>query len=151
MAKDRKDAPADAELIIDVSPNADTATQAAPPAPTTPVVYYVRGGGRKKKRRTTRGLRDVQNFERGVTRSGETLSRAIMRGLKRYDRLRDKSSRKKRDGAIRDALDNWSRAAGRALRVASDAPYDFTKEINTKRFSRQLRDTVRMFSLPIFR
>jgi len=150
MAKDRKDAPGDSELIIDTSPSADTSTQAPPPASTTPAVYYVRAGG-KKKRRTSRGLRDVQNLERGVTRSGETVARAVMRGLKRYDRLRDKSSRRKRDGAIRDALDNWSRAVGRTLRVGSDAPYDFTKEINTKRFSRQLRDTVRMFTLPIFR
>ena len=106
---------------------------------------------KRKKRRYSRGLKDVQNLERGLTRASKRISRALDRGLSRYIRLRDRSSRRKRDGAIRDVLKNASRALGRGLRAGSNAPYDLIRDINTKRFSRRLRDTVRYLTPPLFR
>lgn len=125
---------------------ATAGTTGAPEAADTTGTIVIRS--KKKKRRSSRGLRTVRNVERGTRRSTKRVSKAVFRGLARFDRLQDKSSRKKRDGAIRDALENWSRAMGKTLRVSSNAPYDFVREVNTKRFSRQLRDLVRVFTIP---
>jgi hypothetical protein len=115
----------------------------------TPQVYEVRRGRKKKK--YSRGLKDVQRFEDGLTTAAKRVGRAVERGLRTYRKRRNKSARKRKDGAIRDGLDNVSIGLGRTLRVASDAPYDFTKKVNSKRFSRQLRNTLRFFTLPFFR
>jgi hypothetical protein len=107
--------------------------------------------GKRKKRKYSSGLKEVQKAELGFVKASQRLSRAAERGLRTYRKRRDKSARRKKDGAIRDALENWSRGLGRALRVGSNAPYDFAKEVNTRRFSRQLRDTIRFITPPLFR
>ena len=114
-----------------------------------PQVFEVRRKRGKKK--YSRGLKDVQRFEDGLTTAAKRLSRAVEKGLRVYRKRRNKSARKRKDGAIRDGLDNLSIGLGRTLRVASDAPYDFTRKVNSKRFSRDLRNTLRFFTLPFFR
>jgi hypothetical protein len=114
-----------------------------------PQVFEVRRKRGKKK--YSRGLKDVQRFEDGLTTAAKRLSRAVEKGLRTYRKRRNKSARKRKDGAIRDGLDNLSIGLGRTLRVASDAPYDFTRKVNSKRFSRDLRNTLRFFTLPFFR
>jgi hypothetical protein len=107
--------------------------------------------GKRKKRRYSSGLKEVQKAELGFVKAAQRLSRAGERGLRTYRKRRDKSARKRKDGAIRDALENWSSGLGRALRVGSDAPSDFAREVNTGKFSRQLRDTIRLITPPLFR
>jgi hypothetical protein len=68
-----------------------------------------------------------------------------------YRRRENRSSRKKRDGALRDVVENVGKALGRGLRSGSDAPYEFAKAINSRRFSKQVRDAVRIVVPPIFR
>ena len=114
-----------------------------------PIVIKLRGN--KKKRKYTRGTKDVQRLERGVTKASRRLSRAVASGFATYEKKRNKSSRKKRDGAIRDAIENWTRAYGRAIRKGSDAPYDVAKALNTKRLSRPIRDAIRLVTPPLFR
>lgn len=106
---------------------------------------------KRKKRKYSSGLKDVQRLELGLTRASNRLSRAVSDGLRTYRRKRDKSSRKKKDGAIRDAVENWSKGLSRTIRVGSDAPYDVGKKVNTSRFGRQLRDAVRLIVPPLFR
>src|SRR6185503_483168 len=93
-------------------------TSEASPAPSYtrafPVVIKLKGN--KKKRKYTRGTKDIQRLERGVTKASRRLSRAVASGFATYEKKRNKSSRKKRDGAIRDAIENWTRAYGRATR-----------------------------------
>src|SRR6185503_12250938 len=94
-------------------------TSEASPAPSYtrafPVVINLKGN-KKKKRKYTRGTKDIQRLERGVTKASRRLSRAVASGFATYEKKRNKSSRKKRDGAIRDAIENWTRAYGRATR-----------------------------------
>ena len=115
-----------------------------------PIVINLKGK-KKNKRKYTRGLKDVQRLERGVTKASRRLSRAVASGLATYEKRRDKSSRKKRDGAIKDAIENWTRAYGRAVRKGSDAPYDVARRLNTKRLSRPIRDAIRLVTPPVFR
>jgi hypothetical protein len=117
---------------------------------TTPVVYDLRTKRRKKKK-YSRGLKDIQRLEDGLSRASQRLGRSVERSLRTYRKRRNKSARRRKDGAIRDGLENVSIGFGRALRVASDAPYDVARKVNNKSFSRRLRNTIRAFTLPVFR
>lgn len=106
---------------------------------------------KKKKRRYTNGLGTIQNVERGVTRSLDTVSEGIAKVFSEYTKRSKKSSFKKRDGALRDGLENWTRALSKGMRVAGKAPYQFVKEVNSGRSSKRLRDTLRSLTPPPLR
>jgi hypothetical protein len=124
---------------------AGASSAAAPPL----VIEEVRT--KKKKRRYTSGLVTVQNVERGATRSLERVSAGVARMFRVYSERREDSSRKKRDGALRDALENWTKAMSKGMRTASKAPNDFVKAANRGRGSKRLRKTVRAFIPPPLR
>lgn len=106
---------------------------------------------KKKKKKYTAGLKDLQRVAHGFTDSSERLSRALTRGIVRYRRVQNKSARKKRDGGITDFFDNWSKGASTGIRVASRAPYDFARRVNTKPYTRFVRSTVGLTLSPFFR
>lgn len=106
---------------------------------------------RKRKRKYSRGLKDVQRWERGLAKGSRRVGRAVSAGLDRYFDRRERSSYKKRDGAIRDALKNWSKALGKTMRKASDAPYDVTKAFDTKSVRRTVKFGARTLALPFLR
>lgn len=115
------------------------------------ILYEVKRKKRRKKKKHTRGLKDLQRVAHGITDSSETVSRGLFRGIVRYRRAQNKSARKKRDGGITDFIDNWSKGASRGIRVASRAPYDFARRVNTKPYTRLVRSTVGLTLSPFFR
>jgi hypothetical protein len=106
---------------------------------------------KKKKRRYTKGLRTIQNFERGVARSLDVLAEGFARVFSEYKERSEKSARKKRDGALRDGIENWTKAMGKGMSVSSKAPYDFAKTVTRGRASKQLRRTLRALTPPPLR
>ena len=121
---------------------ADASTPTPPEAPAEasqtagePIVVKV--GKKKKKRKYTRGLRDIQRLQRGFEQASERVGDGIAAGLSSVRKRSNQSSRKKRDGAIRDALENWSYGMGKALRRSSFAPYDVARRLGTRRLWRQ--------------
>ncbi|MGA2377598.1 MAG: hypothetical protein ABSF72_18970 [Candidatus Sulfotelmatobacter sp.] len=108
-------------------------------------------GRKKKKRRYSAGLGTIQHLERGVTESLETVTKGVARVFSEYSERSDKSARKKRDGALRDGIENWTKALSKGMRIAGDAPYDFVKEITRGPGSKQVRDTVRLLTPPPLR
>lgn len=121
---------------------------ASAPATTTTVVVET---PEKKKRKTSRGLKDIARIERGVAKAGDRLGSAMEAGFSKYREKSKKSSYKKKDGAIRDAVKNWSVAAGKGLEEASKIPGDITKALSTKQVSRAVRGVARIVVPPIFR
>jgi hypothetical protein len=107
--------------------------------------------GKKKKRRYSRGLGTVQHLERGVARSMETLTKGVARVFSEYSERSDKSARRKRDGALRDGIENWTKALSKGMRIAGDAPYDFVSQVNRGPGSKQVRKTVRLLTPPPLR
>ena len=107
--------------------------------------------GKKKKRRYSFGLGTIQHLERGVTRSLETATKGVARTFSEYSERSDKSARKKRDGALRDGIENWTKALSKGMRVAGEAPYEFVKQVNRGPGSKQVRDTVRILTPPPLR
>jgi Family of unknown function (DUF6312) len=106
---------------------------------------------RKKKRRYSAGLGTIQNLERGVARSLETVTEGVARTFSEYRERSDKSARTKRDGALRDGIENWTKALSRGMRIAGNAPYDFVSRVNRGSGSKQVRDTVRLLTPPPLR
>jgi hypothetical protein len=115
------------------------------------VLYKVKSKKKKKKKKYTAGLKDFQRAAHGLTDSSERLSRALSRGVVRYRKAQNKSDRKKRDGGITDFADNLSKGTSRGLRIASRAPYDFTRRVNTKPYTRLVRSTFGFALSPFFR
>lgn len=95
---------------------------------------------KKNKKKYTRGLKSLQQLEQGYSRASRRLADGLSDGYDVYYKKRNKSARKRKDGALRDFPDNFSYAVSEGLRTASRAPYDFTRELNTKLLTRQIRD-----------
>jgi hypothetical protein len=128
-----------------------TATNGSPGFTLGMPIVLQRGKKDKKKRRYTSGVKEIQKIERGFSKAAKRVASALSKGATNYSERSDKSSQKKRVGAIRDALENYTRAIGKTVRVASKAPTDFIERVNTKPISRAVRATVRMVVPPIFR
>jgi hypothetical protein len=105
----------------------------------------------KPKRKYSRRMRGAQQIERGVTNAAATLGDAVAATFNTYKERSRASSFKKRDGAVKDALKNWTKAYSKGMKEASDAPYQLVKAINKGKASKQIRDAVKMFSPPMFR
>lgn len=109
------------------------------------------GKKKKKKRKYTRGLKDIQTIGRGLAKANRRIARAVASGVGTYYERDKKSSRKKRDGSIRDALKNWAKAVGKTARRSSSVPYDIADAFDTRTIRRSVRATVRFFAPPFFR
>jgi hypothetical protein len=105
----------------------------------------------KEKRKYSRRMRGGQEIERGVSRAAASLGDAVAATFNSYKDRSRKSSFKKRDGAVKDALKNWTKAYSKGMKKASDAPYQLVKAVNSSKASKQIRDAVKMVSPPMFR
>jgi len=126
-----------------------TVATASQPAQTYRVVTYKTKD--KKKRRYSKNLKTMQEFERGFARAGDRVADAVAKGMERYRERSKESARKRKDGALVDFVSNLGKAAGKTARIASRAPNDFLKRANSKRVSKQVRDSVKVLMPPIFR
>ena len=97
-----------------------------------PVVYE----RKKKKKKYSRGLREPQKAEQRISRAAERLAEAVADGLSEYRDRSSSSARKKRDGAIRDAVRNVGRGLSKAIETSAKAPTDLTRKISTRRLTR---------------
>lgn len=109
-----------------------------------PIIYEKRTKKGKKKKKYSRGLKEPQREERRVSRAAERLAKAVVDGLSEYRDRRDKSARRKRDGAIKDAVRNAGRGLEEAISTAAKVPTDLTRGLKTRRLTR-------LVPLPLFR
>lgn len=112
---------------------------------TKPIVLTLKKK-KKPRRRYSKGLEEIQEMERHLTRSTHRMARATEKGISYYRKLNRKSARRKRDGVIRDFLPNTGLAMTRTMREASSVPYDFARAMDTKQNRRRLRRQLRSFS-----
>ena len=76
---------------------------------------------------------------------------ALGQGAAVYHERSETSALKKRDGALKDALKNWSKAFTKSAKIAAKAPNDVLKKIDTKPLEKSVRRTARDLSIPMFR
>ena len=110
------------------------------PAATEVIIRKKKKKKKKNKKKYTKGLKSLQQLEQGSSRASRRIADGIAEGYDVYYKRRNKSARKRKDGALRDYPDNLSYAISRGLETASRAPYDFTRELNTNLLTRQVRD-----------
>lgn len=121
---------------------------------TAPLIYDFRTKGKKrnrKRKKYSRGLKTLQRTEDGLTLAGRRFGDALESGFRTYRRKRNKSARRKKDGSLRDILPNSADGLSRFINVGSDIPYDVARRVNSKKFGKQVRDTVQFFARPFFR
>lgn len=104
------------------------------------VVYKSKKG---KKRGSSRAARRLEDIESRVSKSANRVTKAVNKGVSTYRDKRDKSARKRRDGALVDSLENLSRGASKAVKDASPALTDVAKALNTRRLRKRIRKTLR--------
>jgi hypothetical protein len=79
------------------------------------------------KKKTSRRWRDVQRSERRLTKAQKRMAKAVLAGIERWDLDREKSARKKRDGAMKDAISNALKAYSKMMRESANVPRDLAK------------------------
>ncbi|HWE49964.1 MAG TPA: hypothetical protein VG273_09255 [Bryobacteraceae bacterium] len=105
----------------------------------------------QEKRKYSRRTRGAQEIERGISKAAASMGDAVAATFTTYKERSRASSFKKRDGAVKDAVKNWTKAYSKGIKEASDVPYQFVKTVNKSKASKQIRDAVKMFSPPMFR
>jgi hypothetical protein len=104
---------------------------------------------RKRKRGSSRSSRRLEDVENRASKALHRVTKAVNRGVKTYRDKRDRSERKRRDGAIVDWYENASVGIAEAVANSSPVLTDFAKALNTRRRRKQLRRFLR--SLPVMR
>jgi hypothetical protein len=93
----------------------------------------------RPKRKYSRNLRGVQEFERNASRAVHRFTRSLEVGVREWREATDRSARRRRDGAIRDALENYARATGKQLQVMSRAPEDVVRAVRSLKLGKVVR------------
>jgi hypothetical protein len=95
--------------------------------------------GARPPRKYSKRNKSVQEFERRVSKGLHRVAKSVEAGLREWRAATDRSSRKRKDGAIRDALENSARAVGKQIRVASRVPEDAVRAVRALKVMKALR------------
>ena len=138
--------------MAETEPNA-AAAASEPEAPQPAAIVYKKK--KKKRKKYSRGLRDIQRAERRVSKAADRLTRAARKGTRTYRKRRNKSARKRRDGAVTDVFINLSEGAADAFASGAPVITDLTRAVQPRRLRRaarqQFRAFARLVSFPFFR
>jgi len=81
----------------------------------------------KKKKKYSRFARGPQKTEEAIVKGVHRMARAVEEGLSNWRASNKKSSKKKRDGAVKDAIKNFGKATSKIGREAAKVPADVAK------------------------
>jgi hypothetical protein len=94
------------------------------------------GRKKKQKKRTSKRLRNLQTFERGISAASHRVANAVEIGLDNWQR--EHARAKRRDGRVGAAWAATAFAAGRMAREASWAPSDLFFRLGRRMDPRRL-------------
>jgi len=95
------------------------------------------------KPRYTKGLADVQKMEGDAVQIAQTAARALSMSLDTYHEARQKSAKKKTDGALEDFIHNTAKATSTFLKETSDIPVEVADSISRSNMRKNLRKGIR--------
>lgn len=130
-----KDDPANAVSGDPIPAGSATGT----PVLTVPIVMERVKSKKRKKKKYTQGTKPLQRFFRGMTEAGGRASNSITKGLRVFNKRSRKSSRKRRDGMVRDSLRNASIGFSAGMNQLGMAPYEVARRVSTRRVWRTFR------------
>jgi hypothetical protein len=101
---------------------------------TTPLLLKrEKAGDGKAKKKYSRGTRGVQRLLYGLSKAAYRSTNSVSEGLDTFVKQSSKSSKKRRDGFIREALRNASKGVADGVAELGKAPEEITKRIGTRR------------------
>jgi len=92
---------------------------------------------KKKKRRYSSSLKTIQRRMRSSTKVTDRVLDAISSGLGKYRKRADRSSKKKKDGILKDFVNNSAAGLGATLRKSSKLPELIAKSMRSQKSSRR--------------
>jgi hypothetical protein len=95
------------------------------------------------------GLKDIQVFEGDFMKIAQKATRALAKGVDTYEQERQKSAKKKTDGAIDDFFYNSAKASSAYIKEVSDIPVDLLEAVNRTPIRKKLRKRMRRASKEI--
>jgi hypothetical protein len=98
---------------------------------------------KKKKKGSSRAARRLDDVESRVTKSVHRVSRGVNQGVVTYIKKRNRSARKRRDGAILDLGTNVVKGVARAVRKSSKAPIPLATIVNSRRLRKRIRKVLK--------
>ncbi len=110
-----------------------------------PVVFNVK---KRKKKGSSPAARRLEDIEKRVSKSVRRVSRGVKNGVDEYIDNRNRSERRRRDGALMDFCENTAKGTARAISESSSVLTDVAKACNTKRLRKQIRKALR--PIPLF-
>ena len=122
-----------------------TRTQSSSPVKTTfvlgaPIVIKFR---KKKKRGSSKASRRLEDIEKRLSRAVRRVSKGVKNGVDTYIDNRDRSERRRRDGALVDFCENTAKGTARAISESSPVLTDFAKALTTRRLRKRIRQALR--------
>lgn len=113
-------------------------TNVQEPSPTTGTAPHADDAA-ESPRRYSKRYRPLQEFERHASKGVHRLVQSVEAGIAEWRKATDRSARKRKDGALRDALENSARAVSKQIRVASRAPKDAARALRSLKIGKALR------------
>jgi hypothetical protein len=93
----------------------------------------------REPRKYSKRYKNLQEFERQASKGVHRLVKSVEAGVREWRDATDRSARKRKDGALRDVLENSARAVGKQIRVASRAPQDAVRAVRALKITKALR------------
>jgi hypothetical protein len=117
--------------------------------PNYPVVGASAGSddSRRKKRGSSRTSRRLEDIEDRFSKSVHRVTKAVNRGVTTYLDKRDRSARKRRDGALVDLYENVATGVSETLADSAPVLTDFAKAVNRRKTRRQIKRFLRNIPL----
>lgn len=117
----------------------DSSSIAGSPVLTVPIVIERAKRKKRNKKKYTQGTKAIQRLVLGISEAGVRSSNSITKGLRTFTKRSKKSSRKRRDGLVRDSLRNASIGFSDGMNQLGRAPYEIARRVGTGRIWRTFR------------
>jgi hypothetical protein len=108
----------------------------------TPVVIKL-GKRKKRKKGSSKAAKRLEYYEKRLAKSARRVSRGIKNGVDTYIDNRNRSERRRRDGALLDLCENSAKGVAKAISESSPVLTDFAKALNTKKMRKQIKQFLR--------
>ena len=108
-----------------------------------PVVIKIGKGKKKKTSGSSKAARRLESYEKHLSRAARRVSRGVRNGVDTYIDNRNRSERRRRDGAIVDLCTNLAKGTARAISESSPILTDYARAMNTKRMRKAIRQYLR--------
>jgi hypothetical protein len=92
-------------------------------------------------------LRALQELETAGSKGNRRIAKAVHKGLVTWNKNRDRSAKKKRDGAIRDGLTNANKSLRKIITAGAEAHVDVMDSVVGMKSTKTLnKRAIRLFS-----